>query len=179
MNVSQSLWATYGVLRHTHCEKVFPNVQREHHVFQLALITSDPVTGHHWKKAGCIFFTPSFQLFIYIDKIPTEPSPAWARLNWTLLPYSCCISALVKVKLSLDVFAPAEKLHGSSMNRTCLPMCQSSNILNMLKPDISAVVLGKIFSLRALDGESPSKKKMSWQLLEFFCGSLQATYHQN
>jgi len=54
--------------------KLFPDVQREPPVFQAVLTASGSVTGHHWKEPGSVCFTPSLQVFIYIDKIPTEPS---------------------------------------------------------------------------------------------------------
>ena len=31
-------------------------------------------TGHHWDKPGSVLFAPFFQVFIYNDKIPQEPS---------------------------------------------------------------------------------------------------------
>jgi len=144
-------------LGYLHSENVFPDAQREPPLFQFVPIASGLVTGHHWEEPGCIFFTPCLQVFIYIDKIPAEPSPTWMRLDWPLLPCSCCISVLLKGEISLDVFPHAEKEHISSVNRTCLLMCQSSNAICMLEPDITTVVFGEMFSLTVLDGGSPSK----------------------
>lgn len=39
-------------------------------MFQFVPIDSCPTTGHHWEESGYIFFTPSLQVFIYINKIP-------------------------------------------------------------------------------------------------------------
>jgi len=43
-------------------------------VFHFVPTTSCPVTGHHWKAPGSVVLAPSLQVFIYIDKIPPEPS---------------------------------------------------------------------------------------------------------
>jgi len=49
-------------------------VQRNPPVFHFVPTTSCPVTGHHWKAPGSVVLAPSLQVFIYIDKIPPEPS---------------------------------------------------------------------------------------------------------
>lgn len=94
---------------------------------------------------------------IYIGTISTEPSPAWTRLDWQLLPSLYSKSALVKGKPCLDVFAHERKEHSSSMNKTCLLRHQSSNTIDMLKPDISTVFFGEMFSLVFIRWGSPSK----------------------
>jgi len=91
-------------------KKVFPDVQSEPPVLQFVHIASRPVTGHHRKEPGSIFFTPSIQVFIYIDEILPELSllePKQSQLSqcfligemlqpihhlWTLS--SSCISLL-------------------------------------------------------------------------------------
>ena len=60
--------------RHSHTEKVLPDVQREPPVFQLVPVDSGSVTGHHQREPGSIFFAPSLQVFLYINKIAPEPS---------------------------------------------------------------------------------------------------------
>ena len=67
------------VLSHSHCKKVFPDVQREPPVFQVVPIASGPVAGHHWEEPGSVFFAPSWQVFISIDEIPL--SLFFPRLN--------------------------------------------------------------------------------------------------
>jgi len=53
-----------------HSETVFSYVQTEFLVYQFVPIASCPVAGHHWEEAGSVFFTPSLQVFINIDKTP-------------------------------------------------------------------------------------------------------------
>ena len=62
------------VLGHPHSKRVFPDVQREPPVFQCVSIGSGPVTGHCRKEPGSVFFIPSCQVFIYINKFPPELS---------------------------------------------------------------------------------------------------------
>jgi len=56
-------------LGHPHCDKVFPEVQRDPLVFQFVPIASDPGMGYHCKEPGCILFTSSLQIFIYTDDV--------------------------------------------------------------------------------------------------------------
>ena len=69
--------------------------------FQCVPTASRPVTGHHWEEPGSIFFTPSHQVFIHIDKIPL--SLLFSRLSCpsSLSLSSCerCSSALIFVAL--------------------------------------------------------------------------------
>ena len=58
------------VLGHPHSKKVFSDVQKESPVFQFVPIDSCPVTRHHSKESGSVFFAPSLQVFIYINRIP-------------------------------------------------------------------------------------------------------------
>jgi len=58
---------------------VFPDVQREPPMFQFVAMASCPVAGHHWKEPGSVTFTPSLQVFIHIDEIPS--SLLFSRLN--------------------------------------------------------------------------------------------------
>ena len=58
---------------HTHNKKVYPDVQREPPVLQFVPISSAPVPGHHRKEPDSILSAPSFQIFIYIEKITPEP----------------------------------------------------------------------------------------------------------
>lgn len=46
-------------------------------MFQFVVIDSCPDTRHHWKEPSS-FFTPSFQVFIHSDELPSEPSPGSA-----------------------------------------------------------------------------------------------------
>ena len=62
------------VLGHPHREKAFPDVQMEAPLFQLVSIVSCHVTGHHYKEPGSVLFALSLQVFVYIGKIPLEPS---------------------------------------------------------------------------------------------------------
>lgn len=41
-------------------------------VLQFVLIASCPLTGHHGKDPGSIFFAPSLQVVAHIDEIPPE-----------------------------------------------------------------------------------------------------------
>ena len=44
-------------------------------VFQLMLIASGPITGHHWQEPGSVLFALSLQVFRHIDEILLpEPS---------------------------------------------------------------------------------------------------------
>jgi len=76
------------VLSHPHSEKMFPDVQREPPVFQLVLIASGPVPGHHREEPGSALFAPSLQVFMYIDEIAL--SLLFSRLN---SPSSLSLSA--------------------------------------------------------------------------------------
>lgn len=42
-------------------------------VFHSAPVAPCPVTEHQWKEPGSIIFAPSFQLFIHINEIHSEP----------------------------------------------------------------------------------------------------------
>jgi len=55
---------------HIQSIKVFPDVQMAPAVFQVVLVASYFVTGNNRKEPGSIFFAPSPQVFIHIDKIP-------------------------------------------------------------------------------------------------------------
>ena len=74
METLQLFWATCASVRSFSQWKVSPAVQREPPVFQFVPIASALITGHHRKEPGSILFTPSIQLFIYIDKVPPKPS---------------------------------------------------------------------------------------------------------
>jgi len=43
-------------------------------VFQFMPTASGPVTGHHKKEPESVLFAPFLKVFIYIKKIPPEPS---------------------------------------------------------------------------------------------------------
>jgi len=60
------------LLHHTHSTKVLPHVLRKHSVDRFVPFASHPLTGHHWKKPGCVLFAPSLQVFIGIDEIHFE-----------------------------------------------------------------------------------------------------------
>lgn len=53
---------------------MFPYVQMAHTVLHNVSIASGPVIGYHWKKPGSIIFSPSFQVFVHIDKITPKAS---------------------------------------------------------------------------------------------------------
>lgn len=60
---------TAQVLSHLHSKEGLPDVEREHLVFQFVPIASCPGTRHNWRECSSVFFSASFQVFIYIDKI--------------------------------------------------------------------------------------------------------------
>ena len=62
------------MLSHPYSKKAFPNVQKEPPVLQFVPIASGSVTGNQWKEPGSILFAPSIQVFIFINKIPPQPS---------------------------------------------------------------------------------------------------------
>lgn len=72
----------------SHGRKVFPAVQREPPVFHIVLVTSGPVTGHHWKEPNSIFLVPSPQVFIDIDEIPLSWVYCRLRSSISLSLYS-------------------------------------------------------------------------------------------
>jgi len=51
-------------------KKVFPDVQREPPVFLFVPTAAGPVTGHHWKEPGSVFFAPSLQVFAHVEDPP-------------------------------------------------------------------------------------------------------------
>lgn len=55
------------------------NVQENFPALLFVPIASCPVTGHHWKDLGCIFFIPFHQVFTHIDKI--HPRLLFCRLD--------------------------------------------------------------------------------------------------
>lgn len=62
-----------------HCEKVFPDVQREPPVFLFVAIVPCPATVHHWKESGFLYTLPTD---IYTDwrysPVPLQMlSPGW------------------------------------------------------------------------------------------------------
>lgn len=77
--------------------KVFPNVQQEPPLFRFVHIVSGPVTGHHCKKPGSVFFALSHQVFTNIDK--TKPSLLQAE-------------QLSQPVLIQEVLLPTDYLHG-------------------------------------------------------------------
>ena len=79
METPQPLWQPVPVLGRLHREKLFPEVQEEAAVFQFVSTASGPVTEHHWKEPCSVLFSPSLQVFIYIDEIPL--SLLFFRLN--------------------------------------------------------------------------------------------------
>ena len=80
LNVSQDGVSTISLGTLCHCsvmltvKKGLPDIQTEPPAIQFVPTVSCPVTGHYWKDPGSILFLPFFQIFIYIDKIPVEPS---------------------------------------------------------------------------------------------------------
>ena len=67
------------VLRHPQREEVLPHVQLDLPKLQFVPIAPCPVTGHHWKELGPILLTPTFQIFVSIYKVPSQPSPLQAE----------------------------------------------------------------------------------------------------
>lgn len=65
-----SLWKK--VKSESYVEEKFP-------AFLFVPIVICPVSGHHWKELGSIFFIPFHQVFIHIDKI--LPRLLFSRLN--------------------------------------------------------------------------------------------------
>ena len=59
------------VLYHLQSKKVFPHVCLELPTFQVVPIPSS-VTQNHRKESGPIHFTPALEIFISIDKIPSQ-----------------------------------------------------------------------------------------------------------
>lgn len=53
-------------------------------MFQFALNAFLPFTGHHWERPGSIFFSPSHQMFMYIDTPWHFSSPSLHHL-----PFVC------------------------------------------------------------------------------------------
>lgn len=43
----------------------------------------------HWKEPGSVHFVPSFQVFLHINKLPSEPSPGWNRPSSSQLFFLC------------------------------------------------------------------------------------------
>jgi len=60
------------VLCHPQSKDAFSHVQMELPVFQFVPIALYRVTGHHWKEPGPIHLAPTHQIFIGIDKIPSQ-----------------------------------------------------------------------------------------------------------
>lgn len=63
-------WQPVPVLSHPSSKTIFHDIETEPPVFQLGLNPSCPVTGHHYKGPGSVLFAPSFQITLYINKIP-------------------------------------------------------------------------------------------------------------
>ena len=62
------------VLCHPQRKEILPHVQTELSMLQFVPIAPCPVTGYHWKELGPILLTPTLQIFISIDKVPSQPS---------------------------------------------------------------------------------------------------------
>lgn len=60
------------VLCHPQCKEVFPHIQMALPVFQFVPIAPYPVAGHQWKESGPILLTPTIDIFVRIDKIPSQ-----------------------------------------------------------------------------------------------------------
>lgn len=69
-------------------------------LFQFVPADSWPVTGHHQEEPGSIFFTPSYWVFIHIDKIPL--SLLFCKLSRcsspSLYSYNTCTSPLIALQ---------------------------------------------------------------------------------
>jgi len=74
MESVQSLWGIWYSN-----SKRFPDVQMETSVLQFVLTASSPATGHHWKEQDSTLFELSFQVFIYIVRIPAKTSALQAE----------------------------------------------------------------------------------------------------
>ena len=66
-------------LCHPQGNKMLSEIQTEPHMFQLFSFASFPVTGHHWKEPGCVLIAISFQIFVYIDQMPSTFLLSWLR----------------------------------------------------------------------------------------------------
>ena len=53
------------VFDHPHSKNLFPDVQMEPPVFRFVPIVSGPVTGHHRKEPGSLFFAPPIKHFTH------------------------------------------------------------------------------------------------------------------
>ena len=66
---------------HLHGTEVFPDAQTEPLVLHFVPLASCPCAGCHWQELGSVFFAPSFQVFIIINRIlPWASSPGWTVL---------------------------------------------------------------------------------------------------
>lgn len=73
-------------LRHPHSQKVLPEVQREPPGFRCVPIVSGPATGHHWKEPVSVLFSPSPQVFMYINKTLSDCSAHHKKhISWPFL----------------------------------------------------------------------------------------------
>ena len=61
-------------LWHPQREEVLPRVQLELPLLQFVPVAPCPVAGHHWKESGPVLLTPTLQIFVGIDKVPSQPS---------------------------------------------------------------------------------------------------------
>jgi len=97
-------------LSQPHGKWVFPDVQTERPLFQFVLIASGPVTEHHRKEPGSIFFAPSLQVFIDFSKLPL--SLLFSSLN---SPSSFSFSPYEKYSIAL-IIVTALCMDGMSMS---------------------------------------------------------------
>lgn len=83
----QHLWATCVCAQFSPCKQNIYNIkifkiknlfiffQTEPSVFHFVLIASCLVTGHHRREPGSVLFSPSLQVFIYMDICQEPPEP--------------------------------------------------------------------------------------------------------
>ena len=113
---------------------VFPHVQTELPLLQFVPVAPCPVTGHHWKESGPVLLTPTLQIFICIDKVPSQPSLLQAEQAQLPQPF-----------LTGDMLQSTHHLH-----RPCQPEHVSegsfSVLLTAAQPNVFMWVISLYFS---------------------------------
>ena len=143
-----------AVLGHPHRRTVFSDVHREPPVFQFVPIAFGPVTGHQWKEPGSVLFSPSLQVFIYIDDISPEPSllqPECSQISLHFFIGKMVLTIFVALRCSLSS-KPLSLLYRGPQNWTqhsrFLPLAGSTTLwcISHSSPLVSSTNLLRVHS---------------------------------
>lgn len=82
------------VLCHPHSNKVLLHICRDLPMFQL--VPNCPIAQHHWEVPGPLHLTPTLQIFINTDRMPSQPSPLQAEQTQVSQPGLKCTYSFLR-----------------------------------------------------------------------------------